>query len=316
MATAATSFDPGLIPYYTTQFSTNLDLLLQQRMSLLRGTCMEGFHVGKMASPVNQVGPLAMEAPIGRFSPIGQQEAALVRRWVFPTFKEGAQLVDSFDELQTIVDPKSAFVETFAAAVGRSWDDAIIAAATGSAQVGQDASALTTETFTTGTFQILSTFGSGSSSGLTLAKIAEARRILRHYHNDLERDRPVLAIGSKQESDLANQVQLVNDLYEENLDVRHDRDGRIMGVLGFDVIISERLPQTTIGSVRGVLAYVRSGIHLGIWKDLENNIDQRVDLSGRPWQVRTAVGFGATRTQLGKVVQILCADTTGNDITP
>ena len=31
------SFDPGLIPLYTTQFSTNLELLLQQQGSLLRG---------------------------------------------------------------------------------------------------------------------------------------------------------------------------------------------------------------------------------------------------------------------------------------
>ena len=312
----ATSFDAGLIPFYTTQFSTNLDLLLQQRMSLLRGTVMEGFHVGKMASPVNQVGPLSMDAPAGRFAPAPMQTASLVRRWVFPAFKEGYQLVDTFDELQTIVDPKSAFVETFAAAVGRAWDDSIIAAATGTAQIGQDAASLTSETFTTASFQIASTFGSASASGLTLAKIIEAKRILRHYHNDLERDMPTLVIGSKQESDLLNQVQMVNDLYRGQLNVVKKDNGEFANILGFNVVVSERLPQTTVGSVRGVLAYVKSGIHLGIWKDLENNIDQRVDLSGRPWQVRTAAGFGATRTQLGKVIQILCADTTGGDITP
>lgn len=314
---ATTNFDPGLVPFYTQQFSTNLELLLQQRVSLLRGTTMEGFHVGMAASPINQVGPLALMTPAGRFAPAGMQQAPLQRRWVTPTFKEGYQLVDTFDELQTIVDPKSAFIETFAAAVGRAWDDSIIAAATGAASVGQNAAELTTVAFSNTNFQVAVTFGSGSNnSGLTLAKIIEGRRILRHYHNDLERDRPVLVIGSKQESDLGNQIQLVNDLYEENLDVRHDADGKIQRVLGFDVIISERLPQTTVGSVRGCLMYVKSGIHLGVWKDLENNIDQRVDLSGRPWQVRTAVGFGATRLQEGKVVQILCADATGSDITP
>jgi hypothetical protein len=311
-----TQFDPGLQAFYTQQFSTNLELLLQQRVSLLRGTTMEGFHVGMAASPINQVGPLAMQAPAGIYAPAPVQQAALQRRWVMPTFKEGFQLVDTFEELQTVVDPKSAFVETFAAAVGRAWDDSIIAAATGTAMVGQNAAQTTNVAFSNTNFQISASFGAGSAVGLTLAKIAEARRILRHYHNDLERDQPTLVIGSKQESDLANQVQLVNELYEENLDVKHDANGKIQRILGMNVVISERLPQTTVNTTRGVLLYVRSGIHLGIWKDLENNIDQRVDLSGRPWQVRTAVGFGATRLQEGKVVQILCADTTGADITP
>ena len=45
------SFDAGLIPLYTTQFSTNVELLLQQKGSMLRGRVREGAHVGKMASP-------------------------------------------------------------------------------------------------------------------------------------------------------------------------------------------------------------------------------------------------------------------------
>ena len=117
------SFDPGLIPLYTTQFSTNLELLLQQRSSKLRGRVREGAHIGKMASPVNQVGALSMKAPAGRFAPLPAQQAAYSRRWVFPQEGELPQLVDTFDELQTVVDPKSALAETASAAAGRAWDD-------------------------------------------------------------------------------------------------------------------------------------------------------------------------------------------------
>ena len=49
---------------------------------------------------------------------------------------------------------------------------------------------------------------------------------------------------------------------------------------------------------------------------LTNRISQRNDLSGEPWQLYTQAMYGATRTQLGKVLQILCADTTGADINP
>lgn len=309
------SFDAGLIPLYTTQFSTNVELLLQQKGSKLRGKCREGAHVGKMASPINQIGALALKSPAGRFAPLGHQDAAYDRRWVFPREGELPQLVDSFDELQTVVDPKSGLVETAANAVGRAWDDELILQSTAVSQLGQDASALVTETFDTTNFQVAATFGSGSTaSGLTIAKIIETKRIFEHYHNDLEYDKPTMVIGSKQHSDLLNQVQVVST--EFNTRPILAEDGMVKSFLGFDVVISERLPQTTPGTTRGVLAFVRSGLYLGVWKDMTHNIDIRFDLSGRPWQVLTQTMFGATRLQPGKVVQILCADATGADINP
>ena len=307
------SFDPGLIPLYTTQFSTNLELLLQQRGSKLRGRVREGAHIGKMASPVNQIGALSLKAPAGRFAPLPSQQAAYDRRWVFPQEGELPQLVDTFDELQTIVDPKSALVETAANAVGRAWDDCLILQATGTANLGQDAASLTTEAFSTANFQISASFGSGSASGLTVAKIIETKRILEHYHNDLEMDRPTMVIGSQQHSDLLNQVQVVSTEFNERPVMV---DGIVRQFLGFDIVISERLPQTTVNTTRGVLVFVKSGLYLGVWKDMTNDIDRRADLSGKPWQILTQTMYGATRTQPGKVIQVLCADTSGTDITP
>jgi hypothetical protein len=309
----AGSFDNGLIPFYTTQFSTNIELLLQQRGSMLRGTCREGFHVGKMASPINQIGAVTLRQPRGRFAPLERQDADYLRRWVFPQEGDITQMVDTFDELQTIVDPKSGLTEAAAYAVGRAWDDCIIANATGTSQLGQDAAGLTSETFSTSSFQISASFGASAAAGLTVAKFIEAKRILRHYHNQLEMDPPTMVIGSQQESDLLNQVEVVSTEYADRPVLV---DGRIKRFLGFDIIVMERLPQTTISTTRGVLCYVNSGLYLGIWKDLTNNIDPRVDLSGRPWQIYTTAMFGATRLQPGKVLQILCADTTGADITP
>jgi len=307
------SYDPGLIPLYTTQFSTNVELLLQQKGSKLRGRVREGMHVGKMASPINQIGTLALKAPAGRFAPLGHQDAAYDRRWVFPQEGELPQLVDSFDELQTVVDPKSGLVETAVNAVGRAWDDTLISASTGTATLGQDASSLTTESFDTSKFQIASTFGSASASGLTVAKIIETKRVFEKYHNDLEMDRPTLVIGSQQHSDLLNQVQVVSTEFNERPVMV---DGVVRQFLGFDIVISERLPQTTVGSVRGVLAFVKTGMYLGVWKDMTNRIAIREDLSGTPWQILTSTMYGATRTQPGKVQQILCADTSGADINP
>lgn len=302
----------NLTQLFTTQFSTNLEMLLQQQGSKLRGKTQEGAHVGKQASPVNQIGAIQLQAPQGRFAPKGRQDATFTRRWVFPQDGEINQLIDSFDELKTIVDPKSSYVTNAAYAVGRGWDDAIIAAATGPAQIGTDAGSLTTENFDTTKFRISDTFKSASSSGLTVAKIIEAKRIFRHYHNDLEADPITLVIGSQQESDLLNQSQVVSTEFNDHPVLV---DGRVTRFLGCDIVVSERLPIYTT-NVRGVLAFVKSGMYLGMWKDLYNNVSKATWLSGEPWQLYTQVSFGATRLQPGKVLQLGCADTTGADITP
>src|SRR4051812_35506448 len=196
----------GLFPLETTQFTTNLELKLQQAGSKLRGKVREGFHTGKMASPVNQVGAIQSKKPAGRYAPKNRTDSDFTRRWVFPTDREIDQLIDSFDELKTIVDPKSAYVENAANACGRDWDDEIILQATATASIGQDAAALTNETFDTSAFQIASTFGASAATGLTVAKLIETKRILRHYHNDLDSDAATLIIGSSQEADLLKQA--------------------------------------------------------------------------------------------------------------
>lgn len=296
---------------FTTQFSTNLEMKLQQMGSKLRGRVSEGRHVGKQASPINQIGAISLRAPAGRFSPKNRTDADFTRRWVFPQDGEIDQLIDTFDELRTIVDPQSQYLQNASNAVGRAWDDCIIAAAFGTAQTGTDASSFSSETFDTSSFQIASTFGSSAASGLTVAKLIEARRILRHYHADLETDSLTLVMGSQQESDLLNQVQVVSTEFNSRPVLA---DGRITNFLGFNIVISERL--ATSSNVRNCIAFVKSGLYLGVWKDMTNRVSVRNDLSGEPYDLYTSTSYGATRTQPGKVISILCSDTSAGDITP
>lgn len=302
----------GLFPLETTQFATALELKLQQQGSKLRGKVREGYHVGKMASPVNQVGAIQSKAPAGRYAPKNRTDSDFTRRWVFPTDREIDQLIDSFDELKTIVDPKSAYVENAANACGRDWDDAIIAAATGNAQIGQDAASLSTEAFDTTQFQVAVNFGASAAAGLTVAKMIETKRILRHYHNDLDADPLTLIIGSTQESDLLKQAQVTSTDFNERPVLV---DGKVTRFMGFDIVVMERLPIVS-ANVRGCIAFVKSGLYLGMWKDTTNRVSIRNDLSSEPYDLYTSHSFGATRTQPGKVVQVLASDTVGADITP
>ncbi len=303
---------------FTTQFSTVLALKLQQRQSKLRGKVQEGFHTGKMASPVQYVGAIQMKPPAGRYAPIGRQDVDFTRRWVFPVDRDANQLIDTFDKLKTAIEPTSQYSDVAAAAVAREWDDRLIAAAFADASIGTDAGALSTETFNTGStvtsagWQIPSTFGSSAASGLTVAKMIEARRAFRKAQVEIEMEPLTWVTNSQGESDLLNQVQVVSTEFNDKPVLN---DGRVTRFLGFDIAYSERL--TSSSNVRQNIAMAKSGLYLGIWKDTENDVDRRKDLSGLPYQIYTMMSSGATRLEPGRLLQVLCADTSAAaDVTP
>jgi hypothetical protein len=303
----------NLSKLFTTQFSDVLKLKLQQTMSMLRGTVMEGSHVGKQASPVQYAGAVQMKPPQGRFSTIGRQDIDFTRRWVVPVDKDAAQLVDNFDKLKTAIDPTSQESAAAAAAVNREYDDRIIGAAFATALLGDGntPNAFTSETFSTSSWQIASTFGSAAASGLTVAKMIEAKRVLRKAQVPQEEAKTWIT-NSQGESDLLNQVQVVSTEFNDRPVLT---DGVVSRFLGFNIKYSERL--TSSSNVRQNMAYVQSGLYLGIWQDILNDVRQRPDLSGLPWQIYTMMSSGATRLEPGRLLQVLCADTSAAaDVTP
>jgi len=303
----------NLSKLFTTQFSDVLALKLQQTQSMLRGTVMEGFHVGKQASPIQYVGAIQMKTPAGRFAPIARQDVDFTRRWVTPVDKDSQQLIDTFDKLKTAIDPQSQETTAAAAAVAREWDDRIISAAFGTALLGDGnaPNAFTTETFSTASWQVASTFGSSAASGLTVAKMIEAKRILRKAQVPMDEPRTWIT-NSQGESDLLNQVQVVSTEFNDRPVLQ---DGQVSRFLGFNIKYSERLTSTS--NVRQNMAYVKSGLYLGIWKDTENSITRAEWLTSLPYQIYTMMSCGSTRLEPGRLLQVLCADTSAAaDVTP
>lgn len=313
----------GTAQLQTIQFTTNLQLKLQQKGSRLRGKTMEGFHVGKEAAPVDYMAPVSSRAVTGRFQPIVPVDQDFVRRFVVPQSKDLPQLFDTFDKLRQIEDPQSQAVTNAAYAIGRDWDDALINAAFAAANISNtDGTTLTTETFSTSSFGISEKFGDGSTAvGMTVDKLIEAIRIFRHNHVDVDdqvNEERSLAIGSKQESDMLKLTEVVSTEYNDRPVLV---DGQIKRFLGWNVFVSERLLYGSgIGGTsncRECIAWVKSGMYLGIWQDMVHDVDRRKDLQGHPWQVYTMHTFGATRLEPGRLLRIDCAnDSVGADITP
>jgi len=291
----------NLPEHYVQQYSTNVQLLLQQRGSKLRPFVMSGSHVGKQASPVDQIGSVEMSDVAGRFQPIGRTDAPTDRRWVFPTDSDLPQLIDHFDKLRLITDPESTYVTNGVYAAGRRMDDHIINAFFGDAKTGEEGS--TTTSHPAGQ-QVAVNYGASGNVGLTVAKLREAKRLHMANEVDLEADPLCVAVTSVQHDNMLAEAQVISTDYNDTPVLV---DGKITRFLGINFIHCERM-KTDGSSYRRIPVWAKSGMYLGMWEDIQSDVSQRKDLQGHPWQVYLYLTAGATRLEEEKVVEVKCSE--------
>jgi hypothetical protein len=302
----------NLINLRTIQFSDKFSLLSQQYGSRLQGLVGQGQYQGKQASPVNQVAPTAAVPVTERFTPIERQDAAVDRRWVFPLPYEHAQLVDKFDELQMLGDPKPALVMNAANAMGRAKDDVILGSMFAAAKTGELAGTTTNfgSTVTTSGGQNVSvSFAAAAPTNLTVAKLKEVVKTFLQNNVDLDREQINGALNAKAHDSLLGEMQITSMDYTTKPVLE---DGRIRRFMGINFTLTEEVTNICAGtddlsgSSVGIPFWVSSGVHLGTWIDTSTNITQRTDLKLQPWQIYMDMMIGATRIEEKKVVRAWC----------
>ena len=296
----------NLPSHYAMQFSNTIQLLLQQKGSKFRGLCMEGPHSGKMASPVDQIGSIAANKVTSRFGPKTRQDAPIDRRWVYPVDYDSSQLADSFDLLKTSLDNyNSSYYTNALYAMGRAIDDEFVTALFGTAKTGEQGG---TSTSFDATNQVVSVSLGGTTSNLNVEKLLRAKRILTANEVDLEFDPIYCAITAAQEEALYKEIQVVSS--EFNSKPLFD-EGKLKYWNGINFVHSERLINGTddaAGTSRQVPMWAKSGMYIGIWKDVVADIDVRKDLQNNPWEVYLMMSIGATRLEEKKAVKIWCRE--------
>lgn len=298
----------NLINHYVQSFSTNLALLLQQQGSKLREYVTTGNYTGEAASPVDQVGAVEMQPVVGRFAPMSRVDAPVDRRWVSPSDFDLPQLVDKFDKLRLLTDPESVYAQNAMYAAGRKMDDVIIEAFTAAAATGKTASSGTTAILGGNTVGV---GVGGATSGLNVEKLKRARRILKAHEIDFRVDPVTVGITAIQEENLLNEIQVLSTDFFKVGDRPVLEDGNITRFLGMNFVQIERLATGTddaAGTSRSIPVWAKSGMHLGLWNDVEVKISERDDLQGIPWQVYCKMSVGATRIEEKKVVRIWCRE--------
>ncbi len=283
---------------FVQQYTTNVGLLLQQRGSKLREAVTMGSYNGKAAKAVEQIGSVTAQARTSRHADTPLISTPHDARWVFPTDYEWADMIDDQDKLRMLIDPTSPYAVNGAYALGRSMDSDIISAALGSAKTGENGT--TTTAFDTSNQQV---GVGGTPAGLTVAKLREAKKILLSNEVDVETDPLYIAVTAKQLDDLLGTTEVTSADYNS---VKALVQGQVNTFMGFNFIHTELLG-VDASSYRRVCAWAKSGVHLGMWNDINAKITERADKSYAT-QVYCKATFGATRTEEGKVVEILCSE--------
>jgi hypothetical protein len=290
------------------QFAQTIQLLTQQKQSRFSGYVTVGNYVGKQASPVEQLGSVEMLPVTTRFQPMSRVDASTDRRWVFPSDFELPQQVDTFDQLRLKLDPKSSLVEVAVAAANRKKDAVIAAAFFATAKTGEQGATSTIFPTSTST-NVVGVNTGGTASNLNVAKLRAARKLLMSQEVGLEDGEELYcAITATEHDALLNEIQVINNDYRAQSSAVLE-NGEVKRFLGINFIIYNSLATGTddqSGTSKQIPVWAKSGMHLGMWQDLQVNVSQRNDLSGMPWQVYTTMSIGATRIEEKKVVKIWC----------
>jgi hypothetical protein len=208
---------------------------------------------------------------------------------------EYADLIDDQDKVRLLVDPTSTYSRAAAAAMGRAMDDAIIAAALGTALTGKDGG--TSTAFATATNQI-----AAGATGLTLAKLISAKEILDAGDVDPSIPRYIV-VSPKQITNLLNTTTVTSSDFNT---VKALAMGEINSFVGFNFIVSNRLGVDG-SAARRVIAFAGDGIKLAIGREPVARIDERADKSYAT-QIYYAMTLGSTRMEEKKVVEVLCTE--------
>lgn len=290
--------------FYVYQFSSNIQLKLQQKGSVLRPCVMTGSHVGSQASPVDQFAPVVANKVVGRFNPMPRTDGATDRRWVFPQDYDLNQQLDAFDKLRLLIDPMSSYVQNAVYALGRSMDMEILTGITGANFTGQ----LGATSVSLGGAQVISVQqGATSPTNLTVAKLRAAKKILMQNFAIDFNDRPEIycAINAVNHDTLLAEMQVISTDFNEQPVL--GGDGFVQRFMGINFVHTELLSTGTddqAGTSTATPLWIKSGVYCGIWDDVMSKISQRDDLQGLPYQAYVKGTFGATRLEEKKVVQI------------
>ncbi len=272
---------------FVQQYKTNLLILAQQKGSRLRNTVRVESVKGTSAF-FDRLGSTSAVQRTTRHGDTPLIDTPHSRRRVSLTPYEWADLIDQADRVRFLIEPTSDYATNAANAMGRTMDDIVIAAASGTAYTGVDGS---------GT-QAITLQVAAAATNLTLTKLLSAKEALDEGEID-DSDRYIV-VSPKMMTSLLGTTEVKSADYNS---IKALVQGQIDTFLGFKFITSNRLAANSTANGHLALAYQRRGLILAIGEDIKTEIGPRADKSYST-QVYVSMDLGATRVEDAAVVEI------------
>jgi hypothetical protein len=278
---------------FVQQFSANVHLLAEQRYSRLRGAVMTEQITGESFSKERIGGIDAANEVTTRHGDTPLNSTPHTRRWGYIKDYDVADLIDKPDKAKLLIDPTSYYTMRHAGTMGRSVDDALIAAIGGTAATGHTGTGTATLTGA----QVIA----NGSTGLTLDKIMQAKQVLDHNEVD-EFYARYAWVTSRQIRDLLNDDKVTSADFNS---VQALVQGKIDTYMGFKFIRTERL--TVASSIRACFFYAQPAVTLGMQREPSSEVNVRPDKRNNQ-QVYTSGSWGAVRVEDEMVVEVDCSE--------
>lgn len=278
---------------FVEQYKSNVFHLAQQKGSRLRDAVRTETVTGK-SHFFERIGSSAAEKRTSRHSDTPRMDTPHSRRKVTLEDYDWADLIDQEDKVRMLISPQSEYAMAGAWAMGRAMDDAIIAAATGTALGGVSGGS----SISLPSAQKVA----HGSAGLTLAKLLSAKEILDKNDTDPDEPRYMLVTAGQ----LADLLGITSVTSADFNSVKALVQGDVDTFLGFKFIRTERLGLDATPN-RQVLGFCQSAIGLAVGADIQTKISERAD-KNYATQVFLSMSIGATRIEDEKMVEIACTE--------
>jgi len=301
--------DTTIPQHYTDQFDQNWQHLVQQGEGRIHSLVRQEAVKGKRKL-LNFIGKSTARLITTRSGKTIPSNTPFAKRKLSLRAYDEVYHEDEWDEelLGEVSSPRSAVVESHAMAFQRAYDQAVIDASTGTAYVGEDGDEAVDLPSTQKVAVNYIHGGTGSNSGLTLAKIIKAKSILGvneaagQNNSKMLGSRLLFLVSQVQLDDLlVNVDQVSNSRYA---DVKALIEGEVDHFMGFHFIRTQLLSLDSSTDIRTCVAMTSDGVAFAA-NGKSTKFSVRDDLN-ETLQVRTKGRHGATRTEEEKVVEVPC----------
>jgi hypothetical protein len=293
--------------HFVNAYSTNVAFLLQQKGGKLSSYVRQASYTGQAAKAVEQFGAVKPVKNLSRHADTPLISTPDDARWVYPNDYEWADMIDTQDRLRMLIDPTGSYTQNAVNSMRRAQDDEILQAFFTNAATGQTGQ--TSTAFPSG--QIIGVNVGGTSSNLNVAKLRAAKRLFMSAGTDLETEQLFCAITSADHDGLLNEIQVTNLDYNTRPTLM---EGRVTAFMGINFVHVEFIDtgsyQTdtvaalTSGATRLLPVWAISGMHLGMWQDVQTEVTVRPD-KRYATQVYAKTTIGATRLEEKRIAQII-----------